>query len=120
MDATTAQTQLPEAGETVTKGKSGPKKSLVKRKVVGLNFSGFQNKQLTKLEMQLKVTGVELTRGRSEAAELAITFLSQILDGDVNQEIKNYCKTSLKHMLGHEDRYASGETFNKFKDTKSD
>ncbi|MGW7678582.1 hypothetical protein [Shewanella sp. S23-S33] len=63
------------------RGKPGPKKSLVKRKVVGLNFSEYQNRKLTELEMTLKLAGFELPRGRSEAAELAIAITKAILDG---------------------------------------
>lgn len=78
---TTAVSTLPDSSERAkAKGKPGPKKSTVKRKVVGLNFSDTQNKKLTNLEMQLKLAGVELPRGRSEAAELAINLLSGILD----------------------------------------
>lgn len=84
-----AASTLPSSNEPAkTKGKPGPKKSPVKRKVVGLNFSEQQNKKLTRLEMQLKLAGVELPRGRSEAAELAINLLSALLDckGDTTHQ----------------------------------
>lgn len=91
------------------RGKPGPKKSLVKRKVVGLNFSDDQNRKLTELEMTLKLAGFDLPRGRSEAAELAINTLHFILTqsptGDTDRWIKRY----LGSIAGTEDKQAEDD-----------
>lgn len=98
------------------KGKPGPKKSKVDRKVVGLNFSVFESKRLTRLERELQSAGIELTRGRSEAAELAITFLLSALkpiDNDSStQEKSEHERVThwLKTMHGIEDKYEAEKT----------
>ncbi|AQS39755.1 hypothetical protein Sps_04672 [Shewanella psychrophila] len=59
--------------------KPGRKPSLIKRKVVGISISDKQKEILDDLEFQLKVNGINLTRGKSESAELAINLLCMIL-----------------------------------------
>lgn len=71
--------QAAQVNGKAPRGKPGPKKSAIKRKVVGLNFSDTENQILDQLEMKLKLHGVALSRGRSEAAMIAIErLLSQI------------------------------------------
>lgn len=111
-DSNTAGNEVGQAavidGKT-PRGKPGPKKSLVKRKVVGLNFSDDQNRKLTELEMTLKLAGFDLPRGRSEAAELAINTLYFILTqsptGDTDRWIKRY----LGSIAGMEDKQAEDD-----------
>lgn len=102
LDAAETNTQGNEVGQAAQvdgkapRGKPGPKKSAIKRKVVGLNFSKEQNDKLTELEMILKLNGIALDRGRSEAAELAINALHFILSqspGDSDRWIKRFLET---------------------------
>lgn len=91
------------------RGKPGPKKSLVKRKVVGLNFSEDQNRKLTELEMTLKLAGFDLPRGRSEAAELAIALAIAMLEGRGPGDGKYWAIGFLKSMEGIEDKQAEDD-----------
>lgn len=90
----------------ILRGKPGRKKSLVKRKVIGLNFSEDQNRKLTELEMTLKLAGLDLVRGRSEAAELAINLALAIMSGKGSDDIKSWSQGFLLSMTGIEDRQA--------------
>ncbi|ABS10502.1 hypothetical protein [Shewanella baltica] len=85
------------------RGKPGPKKSLVKRKVIGLNFSDNQNKKLDELEMRLKLAGIDLPRGRSEAAELAINTLLFILTQSPSDSDR-WIKRLLENLVGEEEK----------------
>lgn len=91
------------------RGKPGPKKSLVKRKVVGLNFSEDQNRKLTELEMTLKLAGFDLPRGRSEAAEMAIALSIAILNGRGPDGIIGWASGFLRSMEGIEDKQAEDD-----------
>lgn len=111
-DSNTAGNEVGQAavidGKT-PRGKPGPKKSLVKRKVVGLNFSDDQNRKLTELEMTLKLAGFDLPRGRSEAAELAIALATAMLDGRGPDGGKGWALGFLKSMEGIEDKQAEDD-----------
>lgn len=111
MDEVTASptdSELPKTNDA-PRGKPGPKKSLVKRKVVGLNFSDDQNRKLTELEMTLKLAGFDLPRGRSEAAELAIALATAMLDGRGPDGGKGWALGFLKSMEGIEDKQAEDD-----------
>lgn len=90
----------------ILRGKPGRKKSPVNRKVIGLNFSEDQNRKLTELEMTLKFAGLDLVRGRSEAAELAINLALAIMNGKSSDDIKSWSHGFLFSMTGIEDKQA--------------
>ena len=104
LDAAEINTQGNEVGQAAQidgkapRGKPGPKKSAIKRKVVGLNFSQFQSEKLTDLEMVLKLNGINLERGRSQTAELGINALHFILTqspGDSDRWIKTFLESQI-------------------------
>ncbi|WP_233054922.1 hypothetical protein [Motilimonas cestriensis] len=98
--------QAAEIDNKKPRGKPGRKKSIVDRKVVGLNFSDAKSNELNQLEMRLKLEGLELTRGRSEAAELAIYLLNEIFKGSMNDGVKTMALALLNEECGAEDRSA--------------
>ncbi|EIO4564132.1 hypothetical protein LQM11_004784 [Vibrio parahaemolyticus] len=83
------------------RNKPGPKKSVVARKSVGLKFSDNRNDDISKLENLLKQHGFELTRGRSEAVEVAVSVLLKIIDSsDEFSEWNDF----LENTIGKEER----------------
>lgn len=62
------------------RNKPGPKKALVDRKSVGLKFSEVRNDDISKLETILKQNGYTITRGRSEAVEVAVSVLLEMFE----------------------------------------
>lgn len=84
------------------RNKPGPKKSVVARKSVGFKFSDNRNDDISKLENLLKQHGFELTRGRSEAVEVAVSVLLKIIDSsDEFSEWNDF----LEDTIGKEERY---------------
>lgn len=81
------------------RAKPGPKKSLVVRKTVGLKFSEKRNSDIDILEQKLKLAGFDLTRGRSEAVEVAVGVLLQLLSEDETLELNEF----IKNFVGNED-----------------
>lgn len=88
-----------EAGQV--RNKPGPKKSVVARKSVGLKFSDSRNDDISKLENMLKRHGFELTRGRSEAVEVAVSVLLKIIE--TSNEFLEW-NDFLKDIIGKEER----------------
>lgn len=83
------------------RNKPGPKKSVVARKSVGLKFSENRNEDISKLENLLKQHGFELTRGRSEAVEVAVSVLLKIIEtADEFSEWNDF----LEKTIGQEER----------------
>ncbi|HAS6641306.1 hypothetical protein AABD46_24760 (plasmid) [Vibrio parahaemolyticus] len=66
------------------RSKPGPKKALVERKSVGLKFSAARNDEISKLETLLKQNGYAISRGRSEAVEVAVSVLLQVFENKEN------------------------------------
>ncbi|HFQ5013271.1 hypothetical protein [Vibrio vulnificus] len=83
------------------RNKPGPKKSVVVRKTVGLKFSDLRNDDISKLESLLKQHDFELTRGRSEAVEIAVSVLLKIID--TSNELSEW-KSFLEETIGKEER----------------
>ncbi|MDD1829050.1 hypothetical protein LRP52_43560 [Photobacterium sp. ZSDE20] len=83
------------------RNKPGPKKSMVERKTVGLKFSEKRNKDISNLEDQLKLCGFAITRGRSEAVEVAIRVLLKITE---NNEGLYEWKEFIEKTIGEEDK----------------
>ena len=83
------------------RSKPGPKKSLVDRKSVGLKFSGVRNTDISKLETLLKQNGYAISRGRSEAVEVAVSVLLEIFD---NKESMSQWNDFITETIGKEER----------------
>ena len=81
------------------RAKPGPKKSLVPRKTVGLKFSAKCNADIDTLEQQLKLSGFDITRGRSEAVEVAVGVLLHLFSQNNNLGIDDF----IRNFVGNEE-----------------
>ncbi|MCP5007964.1 MAG: hypothetical protein GY941_29120 [Planctomycetes bacterium] len=86
---------------TQVRGRPGPKKSLVERKSVGLKFSEKRNSNIDELEQKLKLAGFDITRGRSEAVEVAVLTLLEILN---NESSTSVWEVFINEVVGNEER----------------
>lgn len=83
------------------RNKPGPKKSLVDRKSVGLKFSDVRNNDISKLETLLKQNGYAISRGRSEAVEVAVSVLLEIFN---SKESMSQWNDFIAETIGKEER----------------
>lgn len=67
------------------KSKPGPQKSDIKRKNVGFKISEERNKEIDKLKKLLEQESLQITRGRSEAVELAVSVVIDLLHESENK-----------------------------------
>ena len=94
-----------ETASTDTRKKPGRKKSAVKRKQVMMSFSDNTLSNIERLELILKLNDIQITRGRSETAELAVRAVLAML----NMKDESYKSTILNYMsmtVGEEDNDA--------------
>lgn len=84
--------------------KPGRKKAIVPRKQVMMSLSEEQLKKIDRLESELKLDEVSITRGRSEVVEIAINVLGEMLSKNAT---KPQILSMVKNVCGLEDRLKS-------------
>ena len=83
-----------------SKKKVGRPKAKVTRKQTTFSLSAYQVKQFAKAEGRLLAEDINITRSRSQTAELAIALLQTMLDSEQHKE---YALETIKQHLNFEE-----------------